>query len=102
MANTERKKTPSARVIAAMWIVQQLTDDGQAPTLTSEALSELADSRVNDKKAGKVDQYLNKLAGKFIERMAKIVGRFENSPAKKAAPKAKTGKSKKKHDEEEE
>lgn len=82
--NGDRKKTPSARVIAAMWIVRQLDDAGYAPTLTPEALSELAGSRVNGKKSDKVDEYLRKLAGKFIDRMAKIVDRFENPPPKAA------------------
>jgi hypothetical protein len=44
------KKTPSARVIAARWVLWRLSVDAQDAMLTSAGLSALAKSRVNDKK----------------------------------------------------
>ena len=84
-----KKKTPSARVIAAKWIIQQLDASVYAESLEPAGLTALAGSRVNDKKSDKVCDYADKLAGKFLERMQKIVDKFESPPTKKPAPKKK-------------
>jgi hypothetical protein len=76
------KKTPSPRVIAAMWISDQLSIRVNAGSLEPGSLSSMAQSRVNAAKAEKVKTFIDKLAGKFIERMEKIVSKFENPPGK--------------------
>ena len=91
MAET-KKKTPSARVIAAKWLLNQLDGDVQAETLENSSLASLADTRVNDKKGESSRDQIGKIAGKFIERLEKIVCKFEAPPAgatKKAPPKKK-------------
>lgn len=88
-----KKKTPSARVIAAMWLLKTLQTyraEGEEDTLTPEALKKLADSRVNDKKAAKVVEQIDKIAAKLVQRMQLVVDKFEGKapPPKPKKPKA--------------
>lgn len=80
-------KTPSARVIAAMWLQDQLSVSVQASTLEPKSLTALAESRVSDEKAAKVREQIDKLAGKFIKRVDKIVEKFDNPTPAKHKPK---------------
>lgn len=86
-----KKKTPSARVIAALWLLRALkTDDtGEGSTLTAGALKELAGSRVNEKKADKVVEQIYKIAAKLVQRMQLVVDKFEGKapPPKPRKPK---------------
>ena len=94
-------KTPSHNVIAAKWILAQLEADGQAPTLTPAALTDLAESRVNDAKAEKVRDQIGKIVGKTITRCQKIVDKFEGNTSSKPSKKAPPPKKKARKDEEE-
>lgn len=93
MADTDakKKKTPSARVIAALWLLRALkTDDvGEGSTLAAGSLKELAGSRVNEKKADKVVEQIDKIAAKLVQRMQLVVDKFEGKapPPKPRKPK---------------
>ena len=80
-----KKKTPSPKVIAAKWLAKQLCVKEYAVTLIPEALTELADSRVNEAKADKVIEQIEKVSGKLVERLNKII----DPPAKKKPAKKK-------------
>ena len=96
----EKKKTPSARVIAAMWLLDALgadradradrADDYTSVSLEPAALTKLADSRVSQAKALKVVEQVVKITAKLRERMQKAVDKFNGvgappKPKKKKA-----------------
>lgn len=81
------KKTPSARVIAAMWLIDVLdtsnTDDYSDRGLGENALTNLASSRVSTKKAGDVVTHIDKIAGRLRARAQAIVDKFEGKTPQK-------------------
>ncbi len=78
MAESKRRP-PTPRVIAAMWVLQQLRTHG-SQSLSPQELSSLTESKVNAVKVLKVLGHAGKLTGKFIERMRNIVDKYENPP----------------------
>jgi hypothetical protein len=79
-----RKRIPSARVIAAQWVLRQLDENVQSSSeLSAAAFAELAKSRVNEKKADKVRKQIDKLIGRLLGRLDNILDRFENPSPRK-------------------
>lgn len=74
---TVKKKTPTARVLAAKWLLGQLDTDSNYDSLSPGAIGQLGETRVNEKKAEQVKAQLAKMAGKFVDRMKAIVDKFE-------------------------
>lgn len=83
-------KTPSPKVIATKLLLKQLTEIDPLD-VTPEALTELASSRVNEAKADKVMEQVEKITKKFVERLEKVMEKFEDTPKGKGKP-AKNGK----------
>jgi len=69
-----KQRTPSARVIAAMWLKQQI-EEGLCP----DALTECSGSRVTERKINKIREQMFKIAGKgTLVRIDRIVDGFKN------------------------
>lgn len=89
------KKTPSARVIAAMWLITALdtasADDYTTRGLSEQELTTLADSRVSTKKAKDVITQVDKIAGRLRARAQAIVDKFEGKTPPKTKPKKQAG-----------
>ena len=73
-----KKKTPSARVIAALWLQKQIDGPEAIQTLTGEVLTSLAESRVSDDKAEKVAEHVQKIGKGLLARLTKIIQAYKN------------------------
>lgn len=76
-----KRRTPTAKVLAALWVIHQLGVDSTQEE-RAELLTSLYDSKVSPAKADKVLEQYNKLTDKLLTRMQAVVDRFENPPVK--------------------
>ena len=97
MAETEnkKKKTPSARVLAAKFILN-IFGQPACGLPEPEEMTKLFGSRVNESKRDKTHDQLSKITAKLVQRMQLVVDKFEGKapppkprkPKKEAAPAA--------------
>ena len=71
------KKTPTARVIAAKALLTRIDSVG---CMTAEDFSGVLDSRVAEKKRGKIVEHADKLARTLRKRLARMVDKYINPP----------------------
>lgn len=88
MTPAVKKKTPTARVVAALWLLDALdtADDHVGRGLDPATLKVLADSRVSAAKAAKVIAQINKSVATLRVRMQKVVDKFEGKGPPSATP----------------
>lgn len=78
----EKKRTPSARVLAAKILLKQLGE----PVKPADELTQEHGTRINTDKRGKILDFHGRIAGKFIERLQNIVAKFEGKPKATGKP----------------
>lgn len=76
MAN---KKTPSPRVLAAQWLLDQLDASREANRATLNGIGSRMDTRVSEDKLTKVEQQIDKLAGPLLKRLKNTLRKFHGT-----------------------
>jgi hypothetical protein len=84
---SEKHRTPSARVIAAMWVLNALassnTDSAAghtAPGTSRASFAALSGSRISELKAAQIRQYIAKTLKTPLSRCKNLVDKFNAPP----------------------